>query len=170
MLQYANLFTSKRVCRKITFGTALLVLSCQPQSSEIEMIAHQIKDNNCRIEQLTRHVDESWTVTLDRLDDMIPQDLPDQERDRMLVLKNADLLRMFRSYRDFDDDVHMLVDSMEQVDMQLADSVRNISLDNQHLEMKMDSLFALIGNAEMEDQLYRKVEEIKSGNCDTPAM
>src|SRR5690606_36232676 len=137
---------------------------CQPkEGNEIEKIAHQIKENSCRMEQLTKYVDESWTYTLARLDTMIPKNLPDQERDRMLVLKSADLLRMFRSYKNFDDDVHMMVDSMEMVDRELSDSVRMLSLENQNLELKIDSLFTLVGDAETEKMLYQKVEEIKSG-------
>lgn len=155
----------KRLFLWFALGSSLILFSCQPEGNVIEDIANQIKVNNCRIQTISNYVDDSWTVSIEELGRLLPKDLPQQERENILNLKNADLIRMFESYKYFSPSVHSLVDSMEQVDYQWADSLRNLSQQNQKLEMKIDSLFSTMQDAETEKMLYQQVQEIKSSPC-----
>lgn len=143
-----------------------LFFSCQSDTNkQIEQIARTMKDNSCQMELISKYVDDAWTESIEELGNRLPESLPQQERQNILNLKNANLIRMFESYKTFDDNVHSLVDSMEIRDMSWADSLRQLSLQNQHLEMKMDSLFTLIGDSETEQMLLQQVEEIKASPC-----
>lgn len=149
----------------ITLGT-LFLLSCQSDESHpIEMMAQDIKINNCKMEEISQYVDESWTAAIDKMSTMLPDWLPSEEREKILNLRYASLFRLFETYKDFDPSVHALVDSMEILDANWADSLRQISLENQNLEMKMDSVFATVNDQETEQMLMEKVEEIQSSPC-----
>ena len=117
------------------FVLIVLSTSCQSDHTEIKRIAKEIKENQCSIEEITEYVDHSWSKSIEKLGAYLPDRLPDQERKNILKLKNADLIRMFESYDEFDAEGHALVDSMEQLDITWADSLRNLSKENQNLEM-----------------------------------
>lgn len=171
MSKPTNLISLNALSLWVVLGIPMLIFSCQqPSGNEIEMIAHQIKDNNCRIQMISQYVDDSWTSSIAELRRRLPETLPDQERENILNLKNADLIRMFESYKTFDDNVHSLVDSMEQVDYLWADSIRNLSLTNQNLEMKIDSLFSVMSDTKIEQELYQQVLDIKTAPCDDVKM
>ncbi|MBY5956994.1 hypothetical protein KUV50_02530 [Membranicola marinus] len=155
----------------IKIAATVLVLggfmwSCQSETNdEIPEIALKIRSNECRIAEIANYVDDSWTTSIQELSDYLPETLPEQERENILHLKSADLIRMFESYEDFDPEGHELVDSMEQLDIQWADSLRHLSLQNKNLSMKMDSLFSMVTDAEKEEELYSIVDEIQKRPC-----
>lgn len=157
-------FNQIRLALVAIAGTALI--SCQSDAhQQIEQVARAMKDNSCQMELISKYVDDAWTKSIEELGNRLPKSLPQQERQNILNLKNANLIRMFESYNTFDDNVHSLVDSMEVMDMSWADSLRQLSLKNQMLEMKMDSLFTLVGDRETEQMLLQQVEEIKTTPC-----
>lgn len=151
----------------VFFIAGLTLWSCESESksNEIRDTALKIKSNECRILEITDYVDDSWTTSINELSGYLPEDLPQQERENILHLKNAELIRMFESYEDFDPEGHALVDSMEQLDVVWADSLRHLSLENQDLSMKMDSLFSLIDDSGEEEKMYGIVDEIQAGSC-----
>lgn len=166
-----QIFIRYRLVYAFVIGPILL-FSCQSDSNkqEIEEIAQSIRDNSCRIEAISEYVNDSWTTSIEELGKKLPRSLPQQERENILNLKNANLIRMFESYKTFDDDIHSLVDSMEQVDARWADSLRRLSQENQYLEMRLDSLFSTIVDREDEQILLRKLEEVKSSPCEDESI
>lgn len=154
----------------VALGAGLFIYSCQAQKNEIQDIALKMKDNHCRIQEISRYVDDSWTKSINELGDYLPERLPDQERENILNLKNAELIRMFESYAEFKPEGQALVDSMEQLDILWADSLRHLSLENKKLEMKIDSLFSMIDDNQEEARLNQIIEDIKSSSCPNSPM
>lgn len=155
--------TSKTIAPFLIIG--LIAWSCESETHEIHDIALQIKSNECRIQEITKYVDDSWTSSIQELGDYLPEELPEQERENILHLKNAELIRMFESYDDFDPEGHALVDSMEQLDVVWADSLRHLSLENKNLSMKIDSIFSMINDPGEEEELYGVIDKIEARPC-----
>jgi len=155
----------KSVYVLLAIGAGFCIYSCQKQKNEIQDIALAMKDNQCRIQEISRFVDDSWTKSISQLGDYLPERLPEQERENILNLKNAELIRMFESYDEFKPEGRALVDSMEQLDILWADSLRRLNLENQMLEMKMDSLFSILVDPDEEARLNQIVEDINSRPC-----
>ncbi|HLT93022.1 MAG TPA: hypothetical protein VKZ56_00605 [Membranihabitans sp.] len=148
----------------LAFG--LLLLSCQSEDqNEAAKVAQKIKDNHCRMEAITKYVDDSWTAAIDEMGKLLPEWLPDLEREKILNLRYASLFRLFETYKDFDPQVHEIVDSMEVLDASWADSLRTLSQENQLLEMKLDSIYSTIHDAEMEKMVMEEVEKLQAKPC-----
>src|SRR5690554_930658 len=112
----------------LALTAGIFICSCQTQKkNEIEAIALKMKVNHCRIQEISRYVDDSWTKSITELGEYLPERLPEQERENILNLKNAELIRMFESYDEFKPEGQALVDSMEQLDIKWADSLRHLS-------------------------------------------
>lgn len=150
----------------ILLFTGITIFSCQNRQIEVLDIALKLKNNQCRIQEISHFVDSSWTKSIKELEAYLPAQLPNQERKNILNLKNADLIRMFESYDDFHPKGHELVDSMEQLDVVWAGRLRELSIENQTLTMMLDSLFSTFENSEEIDHLYEEVESIRSSSCD----
>lgn len=149
----------------LIFIAGTILCSCQSDKNEIQDVALQMKANECRIQKITQYVDKSWNSSIKKLADYLPERLPDQERQNILQLKNADLIRMFESYEEFEPQGQALVDSMELLDEEWADSLRQLSIANQNLGMKMDSLFSMIDDSGEMDKMYEVVDDIQTRTC-----
>ena len=150
----------------LPFSFLGLLASCHTDQNEVKNMALKIRENQCTIKKISQYVDDSWTKSINKLGEYLPDRLPDQERKNILSLKNADLIRMFESYEEFDREGQALVDSMEKLDIIWADSLRNLSIENQQLEMKIDSLMSFIENPSDAQRLNQEIEEIRSYPCD----
>lgn len=143
----------------------LLLSSCEEVYPEIRSRALQLRQNTCTIEHLRSYTDSVWSVALLRIDQLLPSHFPAHEREVINHLKNAHLLRKLESYNLLGDSIYQIIDEMDRIDTQMADSIRTINFQNQALEMEIETFLSAVKSKE-KTEIYRKeIKDIKTNNC-----
>ncbi|WP_236978202.1 hypothetical protein [Membranihabitans maritimus] len=133
--------------------------------SEILHFARTIKSNSCKIYEIQWGTESHWIATLHEVENLLPCDIPIKERETLLSLKNASMLRKVDSYDRLGDDIHGKIDAMEVYDAIMADSIRILNFQNQELKMEMEKLLGDIRSKDALEKVRTKVHSIQSREC-----
>lgn len=93
--------------------------------------AEALEQRHCRLRTST---DSLWDTTTERLAQALPTDLPAADRVVFLRARNADHIRMFRSYHELDAETRSLVDQAGRYDSILAVRVLDLAGQQQAFE------------------------------------
>ena len=155
--------------RIVAWGIVLVMgstgCSCKNYRPEILQMVRTIKMNSCIIDKIRSRTDSVWTKTLYEVIPMLPEDIPSKERETIITLKNADLLRKVYSYARLGDKVYAKIDAMEVYDIEMADSIRGLSFQNQELEMEVEKLLTKLEAREPVEKIRSEINAIKSEKC-----
>lgn len=92
----------------------------------------------CELQALGKKSQDLWNTVAEDLERVIPHDLPEDERNNMIAIRNAGLIRMFEAYPALPQEVKDRVDVAEEDDKTLAGQMRmvNDSLRKYELEVE----------------------------------
>ena len=148
--------------KSLNYSTILVCLillsnSCQYGSRQtketyLQHLLVQTKSLHCKIADLSVEAKTLWDSVNAGIEARLPADMPSHHRINMLRLRNARMIREFEVYPQLGEKVHMLVDSAEQVDIEIAEKMR-IAMDSLSV---LDSLSqkALVKLAEGNQERY----------------
>lgn len=132
----------------MSFLLTILFISCEDNSEQSELMASfdKEKELRCQLESLKSEILQEWDGAVDLLDRNLPLSTPKNERENILSVKNANLIRMFQSYDNFPDSIKIEIDRVEQLDSKVAMQVRNLNIKLQSIKTTQDSLFNVLSN------------------------
>ncbi|GAA5219500.1 hypothetical protein [Membranihabitans marinus] len=156
---------SLKISYILTAVILFVLLSCKAEYVEIHQWARDIKINSCTINEIRVKTDSVWSIALKEVEKLLPDGIPDKERETIINLKNAHLLRNVDSYEILGDSIYAIIAKMEAYDIKMADSVRTLNFQNQDLEMKIENAMTEINSPETISQLRREINDIKSDTC-----
>ena len=102
----------KEILKSVWCLSAILgILSCHnspPLEDRLEQLAQAFHDLDCRQATLEAETSSSWDDVVAQLDARLPESMPAAEKNNMLMVRNAGLIRMFESYHELPDSVQAL--------------------------------------------------------------
>lgn len=142
------------------------ISSCVDSSLySIRSIAYKIHNNQCLIDDLNNAVNEKWENTLQRFANHLPSKIHQDEREKMLSLKNAKLIKMFNTYRNLPDSTKKIIEDMALQDEKHSQEIRKLFASNKKYNKQIDSILLTI-NSKRHVKLGKDlVKSIKSKNC-----
>ncbi len=118
-----------RYFHHLLFLCSVFIFSCQENSryeSRLVSLAQEYTVLQCQLKELHETAGKTWEEMTAILAVNLPADVPERERQYMLLSSNADHIRMFESYQSFDDSVKYALATTEKRDAELAAKVMRI--------------------------------------------
>jgi hypothetical protein len=115
----------------------LTQLSCKENNQweqESTTLINSSKDLAARHLQLDASVDSLWDVTTSILEKQLPQDFPSIDRDIFLNARNADHMKMFKSYELLDNNTKSLIEQAGLYDQKIAQQMQELLEERSQLE------------------------------------
>lgn len=120
----------------------------EPQTQRLLADAQRL---NCRLQNLGEASTDLWDSVTVSLRQVLPPNMPPEERHNMLAVRSAGLIRMFKVYPSLDSSIHGLVDQAEQSDQALAEQLRATRDSLKTLNNEVQAMLALIERNHPED-------------------
>ena len=117
--------------------TMLTQLSCKETNQweqESATLINSSKDLAARHLQLDASVDSLWDITTSILEKQLPQDFPSIDRDIFLNARNADHMKMFKSYELLDTNTKSLIEQAGLYDQKIAQQMQELLEERSQLE------------------------------------
>ncbi len=153
-------------------GTAMLLLgisACSGDDTEsrVEQISRDIKVLDCMRLSYFEEIESVWDSVERTMATELPEAIPLQERENMLNVRNAELIRMFESYAGLPGDVKSLVDYAETEDQRIVGEFQRLMAQRQALEVERLALFVKIEEESPEKLALMRAlfERIMNENC-----
>ncbi len=126
----------------------LIVLTgCQNKdfTSQIMAISEDEHSIKCELEVMKKEINKEWDTMNESLDDHLPADMAEQEKVNMLKVRNANLIRMFNTYKTLDTAIKDQLRSVEKKDSMMAIEInllkeKLIEIENNKMELFDDIL------------------------------
>lgn len=138
----------KEILKSVWCLSAILgILSCHntpPLEDRLEQLAQAFQDLDCRQATLEAEAISSWDEVVEQLDARLPEDMPAAEKNNMLTVRNASLIRMFESYHELSDSVQALVSRAEQKDKDVVASLNEIKAKRSVLDKEKRDFFLAV--------------------------
>ncbi|NJL75644.1 MAG: hypothetical protein HC892_12065 [Saprospiraceae bacterium] len=135
-----------------------LLLSCEASTVKENEEAVQLIKVRDSLEQVQKELkvrlDSMWKATNTELAAILPSDMPQQERNNMLALSNAPLIRMFEVYDSLPSNIHQLVDKAEAADKAIAVRFQEITEQKDANETKIEQLLLTLSKESKEEFDY----------------
>jgi hypothetical protein len=146
---------------KIVFylGTALLILeSCSEPTvnrEALQTLLLQEKKIKCELIALKAEIIHEWDAINLHLEENLPPAVPEEEKNNMLQVRNANLIRMFESFRDFNHEVKDALKDVEIKDQKISTRINELKKALHKLEANKMLLFDEINRQEGKSALHR---------------
>ncbi|MBK8634487.1 MAG: hypothetical protein IPN72_13350 [Saprospiraceae bacterium] len=101
----------------------LIVLTgCQTKDFANQIMAISEAEHNikCELEVMKKEINKEWDTMNESLDDHLPADMAEQEKVNMLKVRNANLIRMFNTFKTLDSEIKDQLRSVEKKDSMMA--------------------------------------------------
>ncbi|MCB0629642.1 MAG: hypothetical protein R2806_25210 [Saprospiraceae bacterium] len=138
----------KEILKSVWCLSAILgILSCHnspPLEDRLEQLAQAFHDLDCRQATLEAETSSSWDDVVAQLDARLPESMPAAEKNNMLMVRNAGLIRMFESYHELPDSVQALVSWVEQKDNEVVASLNEIKAKRSVLDKEKRDFFLAV--------------------------
>jgi hypothetical protein len=125
-------------------------------------VCQQEKEIHCELAALKDSIGYEWDNMNAMLEKNLPPDMPEAEKNNMLKVRNADLIRMFESFDETSEGVKSALLTVEQKDREMAARIVSLKEKLQEIESRKMALFEKIGELEGEaavrnyKEMYRK--------------
>ncbi|NJK82600.1 MAG: hypothetical protein HC912_01090 [Saprospiraceae bacterium] len=138
-----------------TFGRILvfsvLVVACgSPAVQQDNPYASSLLRKRDSLDELQTvlkiQLDSMWNYANGKLAEMLPANMPDQERTNMLALRNAPLIRMFEVYATLPESIHKLIDSAYYFDKRVVQQLEGIVGERAENETKIEDFLIELSN------------------------
>lgn len=130
---------------------------------------HKEKQLNCQLASMKDSIAGEWDNTTRILEENLPTDIPEDEKRNLLKVRNANLIRMFKTYDQLDTNVKMVVKETEQIDHNMTQRINALKQESQKIESQKIQLLKKVNQSEGASELERLQEinqSILSENCD----
>lgn len=108
---------------------------------DVESIAEKLHKKTCVLQSINLEMDNMWDSVSFQLQIELPDDMPKQERDNMVSVRNASLIRMFKRFDGLPEKLQSMVDSAGRADEQAVLRIQQIKLDISELESEKRYIF-----------------------------
>jgi hypothetical protein len=119
--------------RIIPTGLLLLsLLACTRQpgwKADAQTLMDKAQSILCELHALNAETDSLWDATVLVMDSLLPTDMNPVDRQGMLSIRNANLIRTYRIYKILDSDFHALIDDADLKDQALVEKIRDKKLE-----------------------------------------
>lgn len=150
------------------FGV-LFILSCQSTGEQnredILSLAEMSREIECQMAALEAQSEKMWDKTNSELAKALPADVEEYEKNNMLKVRNADLIRMFESYSKLDGPIKSKVDFTEKMDFAMADSMRVLQQKQKILIDSVRSQMMKVESDEKRNSLKEQMNRIENTDC-----
>ena len=159
------------VCPFFVFSLAFLAGCTEKtdQGSELKRLFKEEKAIRCELQSMKAGISREWDHTVARLEASLPENMPQEEKNNMLRVRNAGLIRMFESFETVDDGVKQMLAETEKKDAAMAERVAVIKKELMKIDSQKMALFEKISHKKGEEALssYQAIyEEILGQACD----
>lgn len=149
------------------------MLGCQnkdfdKKSIRLKSVALEINEINCKSLQLRDSIQNEWTRFNQMLESRVPADMPEREKQNLLKLSNAPLIRIFKWYNRLDDTIKMELRKVEILDSLTVDHLTQLSKNIQKLEDEKIQLMIQIN--QWEDSRFEVLKEEIIKISDRPCL
>lgn len=122
----------------------------QQWEQESEKIIQQSTAMDSRYRLLNSRIDSLWDATTAHLEKKLPPDIPPIDRDIFLKARNADHIRMFKSFELLDTETQSMINAAGEYDKMLAIEARNLFEQQRKLEQVKNRFLKEVGSADEE--------------------
>ncbi|NND35429.1 MAG: hypothetical protein HKN76_22770 [Saprospiraceae bacterium] len=140
-------------------GFAILVLDgCSGRTTieeAMQMVLSEEKKIQCELMTLKAEITHEWDVINLKLEQNLPVHMPEEEKSNLLKVRNAGLIRMFESFRDFDQKIKESLQAVENKDQKISLRITELKKDLQQVEAKKMLLFNEINDRQGDAVLAR---------------
>ncbi len=140
------------------FSFLLAVLwACENKNEETALIDLFQKEKalNCQLASMKDSITTEWDNINQLLAESLPADMPAEEKNNMLKVRNANLIRMFQSFDDVDKEVKLTLSKTEQLDIEMTKRITTLKKEIQKIESRKMALFQKINQTEGPDEIAR---------------
>ena len=146
----------------------LSLIGCKPSDHTIlrhwENLSVKEKELWCEMEEQKKIINEEWNRVNELLEQNFDPMMTDQERENMIKLRNAPLIRMFQSYQYMEHKVGADVDAAEALDEQISQYISRIQLS---LDSVMKAKMAIENQLTDPSRIHllRQIDDQLAVNC-----
>lgn len=139
---------------------SILALACnssaiQQNNPYASNLLHKRDSLNQLQTTLKVKLDSMWTYANGKLAEMLPTNMPEQERINMLALRNAPLIRMFEVYGTLPESIHELIDSAYYFDKQIVQQLERIVLQRSENETKIEDFLMELSSDKQSQSVFQ---------------
>ena len=121
----------------------LIVLTgCKTKDFTNQLMAISESEHNikCELEVMKKEINKEWDTMNESLDDHLPAEMAEQEKVNMLKVRNANLIRMFNTYKTLDSEMKDQLRFVEKKDSMMAIEInllkeKLIEVENNKMEL-----------------------------------
>lgn len=143
------------------FILSFSILACDQTQQEESLLLNLFqkeKQLNCQLISMKDSITSEWDNINLLLENNLPENMPIDEKNNMLKVRNANLIRMFQSFETVDEGVKMALNKTEQLDMEMTKRITGLKQEMQKIESEKMALFQKINEAGGTDQVARLKE------------
>ncbi len=118
--------------------------SSSDQTEAMQALHQQETVLQCRLHAIKDSITGQWDEVNQLLTEKLPSDIPAEEKANMLKVRNANLIRMFQSYNDLDQELKSTLDQTEQLDQEMTQQITALKQELQELELRKMAFFEKI--------------------------
>lgn len=157
--------TERSKAWQILSAVLFLLWSCTEKPNlkkDFLLVFLQEKEIRCELATLKDSIRFEWDEMNALLEKNLPLGMPAEEKNNMLKVRNADLIRMFESFDKAGEEVKSALLEVEQKDREMAARIVLLKEKLQEIESRKMALFEKIGDLESEaavgdyKEIYRK--------------
>lgn len=141
-----------------------------PVREQLFELAQQRRELDCSLDSLQQQAVALWDSVVDRLNQELPANMPAEERNNMLAVRNRALIQLFLVYDSLSPGVQQLVEQAGAVDSTLAAEMKATNAQFQQLTGQQDSILLKMGAqlpaADYQD-LTKSLAEVSKLPCST---
>lgn len=143
------------------FILAFLLISCSgknKQEQRLLQVLEQEKNIQCKLASMKDSIGREWDAINAMLEKNLPPTMPAAEKHNMLQVRNANLIRMFKSYDGVSEDVKLALSEVESKDLKMSERINALKKESQAIESQKIILYEEIVQKEGEQALaaYKK--------------
>ncbi|MCB0537905.1 MAG: hypothetical protein KDE33_10320 [Bacteroidetes bacterium] len=116
---------------------------------------HKEKELSCQLASMKDSITLEWDNINGLLEENLPADMPLEEKNNMLKVRNASLIRMFQSFDEVDEEVKKALDKTEKVDMEMSKRITALKREVQKIESEKMMLFQKINETMGAEEVAR---------------
>lgn len=109
----------------------------------------------CQLASMKDSITLQWDNVNELLAESLPEDMPTEEKENMLMVRNASLIRMFQSFDEVEEEVRVVLDHTEQMDMEMSKRITALKKDVQRIELKKMTLLNKLNQSMGPDEVAR---------------
>ena len=132
----------------------LFMIGCaeKPNHQAVLMkIFLQEKEIHCELASLKDSITHEWDEMNALLEKNLSSNMPAEEKNNMLKVRNAGLIRMFESFDEVDEAVKRALSEVEQKDREITARIVDLKKKSQKIESQKMALFEIMSQLEGEE-------------------